>query len=292
MQKIEINKIYNEDCITGMQRIPDGLVDVILTDPPYMYLTQHKFDRPFNETAFFTECKRVLKKDAILVLFGRGASFYRWNVMIEERGFEFKEEIIWDKRLTSSPVAALKRMHETVSIHSIGKKRIEKSMIPFCEKHHHEPQKIYDILRRMRAAFGNRESYKQIEEYYKNGIITYRMGKVKYALSIDADYERDQDRCLSAARTIEEGAHESSIISVIRDHYTSVHPTQKPVRLIERLLLLTSVAGALVLDPFAGSGSTCIAARRCGRDFLGFEIDEEYYDAACKRISAEPARLF
>lgn len=63
---IELNKIYNEDCLEGMKRIPDGSVDCILTDPPYLYLKNQKLDRPFDELVFFSECKRVLKKTDLL----------------------------------------------------------------------------------------------------------------------------------------------------------------------------------------------------------------------------------
>lgn len=65
---IELNRIYNEDCLEGMKHIPDGSVDCILTDPPYLYLKNQKLDRPFEEQAFFSECKRVLKKRCVYSL--------------------------------------------------------------------------------------------------------------------------------------------------------------------------------------------------------------------------------
>ena len=49
----ELNRIYNEDCLEGMKRIPSGSVDLVLTDPPYLYLKGQKLDRPFDEEAFF-----------------------------------------------------------------------------------------------------------------------------------------------------------------------------------------------------------------------------------------------
>lgn len=84
---------YNDDCITILREIPNESVDVILTDPPYLYL-KHKLDRPFDEQVFFNEAKRVLKKDGFIVLFGRGTSFYRWNTILADMGFQFKEEIV------------------------------------------------------------------------------------------------------------------------------------------------------------------------------------------------------
>jgi len=67
------------------------------------------------------------------------------------------------------------------------------------------------------------------------------------------------------------------------------HPTQKPVRVLEHIVRLASKPGDLVLDPFMGVGSTGVAARRLGRRFLGFEIDEAYVRAAERRLDAVTA---
>ena len=99
---IELNKIYNEDCLEGMKRIPDKSVDAIVTDPPYKYL-KHKLDRDWNEDVIFDEWNRVLKDDGFIVIFGRGIPFYRWNVKLNELGFNFKEEVIWNKKASSGP---------------------------------------------------------------------------------------------------------------------------------------------------------------------------------------------
>ena len=70
-----------------------------------------------------------------------------------------------------------------------------------------------------------------------------------------------------------------------------LHPTQKPVSLMQQFVLLSSNEGDLVLDPFSGSGTTAIACHRTNRKFIGFELNEEYYKKAIKRINAEKAQL-
>ena len=74
------------------------------------------------------------------------------------------------------------------------------------------------------------------------------------------------------------------------------HPTQKPLDLLERIILAASNKGDIILDPFMGSGTTGIAALRHGREFIGIELDEEYYKVACTRILDEikdiPLQLF
>jgi len=66
-----------------------------------------------------------------------------------------------------------------------------------------------------------------------------------------------------------------------------LHPTQKPVLLMQSLIELTTKEGQLVLDPFAGSGSTLVAARNLGRNFLGMEADLEYVKTARKRLECD-----
>jgi site-specific DNA-methyltransferase (adenine-specific) len=78
---------------------------------------------------------------------------------------------------------------------------------------------------------------------------------------------------------------EKTIIKQAGEHYDTIHPTQKPVRLLERLLALVTKEGDLVLDPFAGSGSTAIACVNTGRRFIGMEIDDEYHAAGVARVS-------
>ena len=81
------------------------------------------------------------------------------------------------------------------------------------------------------------------------------------------------------------GVREQSIIEENRTHLGQIHPTQKPVRLLERLLALTTQPGDVVLDPFSGSCSTAIACVNTNREYIGFEIDKEYYEAGTKRLN-------
>src|SRR5690606_30601832 len=64
------------------------------------------------------------------------------------------------------------------------------------------------------------------------------------------------------------------------------HPTQKPMETIHPLIRISTAAGASILDPFMGSGTTGVAAVKLGRRFTGIEIDPGYFDIACRRIEA------
>ncbi len=67
-------------------------------------------------------------------------------------------------------------------------------------------------------------------------------------------------------------------------HITS-HPTEKPEKLLERIVSIGSKPGDIILDPFMGSGTTGVIAKKLGREFIGIEIDEQYFDIAQKRIN-------
>lgn len=101
---------------------------------------------------------------------------------------------------------------------------------------------------------------------------------------INSDKRKTGDRCCNVMQSMEFGLNEKSIIKAVRDHYSAIHPTQKPVRLLERILALTTNPGDVVLDTFAGSCSTAIACVNTNRKFIGFEIDKEFYDAGVNRL--------
>ena len=134
------------DSEVEIRKIPSESIDIICMDPPYLYLVGQRLERPFDEQAFFTECKRVLTKDGMIIMFGRGESFYRWNTILSSLGLKFKEEIVWNKIYTSSPLLNISRVHETISIFSKGGERSEgKGALPRdegtrlrCDRHGHQ----------------------------------------------------------------------------------------------------------------------------------------------------------
>lgn len=78
-----------------------------------------------------------------------------------------------------------------------------------------------------------------------------------------------------------------------RDCLTSnLHPTQKPIALLEELVKTFTNEGEIVLDNCMGSGSTCVACVNTNRHYIGFEKEPKYYDIACKRLAVETSTLF
>lgn len=283
---MKTNVLFNGCGIEMLKSLPDNSVDCILTDPPYLYLKNQKLDRPFDENVFFAECKRVLKKDGFIVLFGRGTSFYRWNTILAELGFNFKEEIIWDKRYTSSPVLPISRVHETISIHCQSNRPIYKNKVEYIESKGHDLSSIIQDINRIKTVFNNTSSFDILLNYLQ----TMKRSDYKeerYATTYAATFssKRLGNRVVNIAQSIISGMNEKSIIRINRDHFKTVHPTQKPIQLLKRLLSLVTKPGDIVCDPFGGSFSTACACIELGNTYICAEIDSEYYANGYNRVS-------
>lgn len=356
-------ELYNDDCINLMQTLPDESIDVICIDPPYLYLKNQKLERAFLEFKFFSELERLVIKDGFVVMFGRGKSFYRWNNLIasfayhkktKERGFlmniedgvyyfkgnlvdekefkyvfDFKEEIIWNKSYSSSPLMAISRVHETVSMFTKGNGIINRSKVPYLEMKRDDISSICQDIKRMRTILKNPKSLQAVEDFLANNQLLSDDSKV-LSTTISGGYVKVQDRsaavmsilnnglnektiirsdvdslnisekglrgkcsvgdrAANAMQSLEYGLNEKTVIKEVRDHYSAIHPTQKPVRLIERLLALVipkqkPIDKVVVADFFGGSFSTMEAVHNIGCKGIACEIDEEYFNAGKKRI--------
>lgn len=290
--------VYNQDCLIGMKQFPDGHFDLIITDPPYLYL-DHKLDRQFDEAAFFKECDRIISKNGFIVLFGRGSSFYKWNTILDGFGYKFLEEVIWNKRRPSSAALPLARVHETISIHTKGNGKIRESLVNYGELKGYDLDKIEEDLTRLGALFNKGPVFervvKNLQKIHRGENWGNGFTKDRHKITFSSP---SVNRCISTymVNALEFGSREQSIISDADVHYGNIHPTQKPVRLIERLMLILDFKDKKpnLIDPFLGSGSHRIAAYEMNFDFTGFEIDKDYFEAQEKRFKQHIAqqRLF
>lgn len=309
----EYVKFMNGDCQEIIKTIPSEPVNVILTDPPYLYLKNQVLERPFNEYFLFQEFARILKPGGFIVMFGRGSSFYRWNTILTDiiqdkdggygkivtdritseiinrkgwkRVFDFKEEIIWDKMQISSPLNPLMRVHENISIHTKGKATINKIKTPLVEAYKFEPKKVYEAIYRLTTTFGNFKTFDLVKKYFETGETEFNEGKLRrFNTTVSSEFPK-RNRTLQFAVNIQEGITERSIMREVRDHYTSIHPTQKPVGLLKRLLaLVIKSENDVVADFFAGSASMGEACMDMKLKCILTEIHEPYYNLGVERL--------
>lgn len=245
---IELNKIYNEDCLEGMKRIPDGSVDMILCDLPYG-TTACKWDSVIPLDEMWAEYKRVIKKNGAIVLTATNPFS---SILIASNLKGFKHEWIWRKeRGVGFQVAKYRPMqeHEHVVVFSSMGERVNYSPI---------------MVKRDKplttSLAGSRSDSSPVKKL--------RKGKVTYTHK-----------------------HPLSILEFPRDNKLKLHPTQKPVGLFEYLIRTYTNEGDTVLDNCMGSGTTAIACMNTGRNFIGFELEGEYFHKANERIKQHQPTL-
>lgn len=244
---VEINKIYNEDCLEGMKRITDGSIDMILCDLPYG-TTQCKWDTVIPFEPLWEQYRRIITDDGAIVL----TSSQPFTTKLISSNYEmFKYCWVWQKTKAANFINAKNaplKLHEDICIFSKGTcaNRSSKRM-------KYNPQ-------------GVREVNKKCERPRK--------------YNSEHHYNIDQRH-----RIIKKEGYPSSVLKFGSVH-NPPHPTQKPVALFEYFIKTYTNQGELVLDNCIGSGTTAIACMNTQRNFIGFEMDKGYYDIACKRIEA------
>jgi len=240
-----INKIFNEDCLIGMQRIPDKSIDMILCDLPYG-TTACKWDNVIPFEPLWAQYNRVIKDNGAIVLFG-SQPFTSALVMSNPKMFRYNW--VWKKRKAGNFQLAKKQPL-----------RITEDILVFSVK----PHLYYPIPSEISESTKSR--YK-----YKGG---GKVSKLEHMSSGEYEHQYNFGKEFGYPKNILDFGQEVN----------SLHPTQKPVPLLEYLIKTYTDEGETVLDNTCGSGSTCVAAINTNRNYIGFELDKGYFDIAQKRI--------
>ncbi len=285
MAVIDIRK---GDCLELMKSIPTGSVDMILCDLPYG-VTEYEWDKILNGEELFKAYKRIGKQNANVILFCQ-IEFAKY-LMCSTFQSEFSHCLIWckDKKTRHLSVNSLPMsQYEMILVFRINK---------YSNKNSHRNLRQYF----MQELFASGKSIKQIEREIPNYSAHhwFRFSS-DYRIPTEKNYKRLReitgrfDRSYSEVKSefAEEknntatynGTNESDLLHFGLSE-KRVHPTQKPVALLEYLIKTYSNKGETVLDNCMGSGSTGVAAVNTGRSFIGFEIDDKYFDVAKRRIN-------
>ena len=231
------------DCLERMKEIPDGSVDMILTDPPYG-TTQCKWDSVIDLDLMWEQLKRIIKPSGAIVLMSAQPFS---SVLIASNIKQHKTEWIWVKNLKTGNLNA-RRMpmggHETVQV--------------FYNK-----PPTYNPQKRQRTT--------EVKSGNKLNSKTENYGKQR-----DTYIDRQSD--FINPDTVMQG------VKCVHNSSGKVHPTQKPVALMEYLIKTYTNENETVLDFTMGSGTTGVAAKNLNRKFIGIELDEVYFNIAKDRI--------
>lgn len=229
---VEIDKIYNEDCLEGMKRIPDKSIDLIVTDPPYLLET--------NGGGIYNQADKQYVKE------------------LEDIRDGFRTEILDE----------MCRVMKQINIYLFCS---QKQIIPLTDYFVTKRGCNWNLLSWHKdnpvPACGNK--YLTDTEY----LLFFREKGVK----VFGDFNTKKKYWLQEIN--------------VGDKHKWGHPTIKPLNIIRNLIVNSSLIGESVLDPFIGSGTTAIACIKEDRHFIGFEINKDYYESACKRIEWERRQL-
>lgn len=250
---IKIN-LMKGDCLDRMKEIPDKSVDMVLTDPPYG-TTACKWDSviPFRE--MWQELKRISKNNAAAVLF---ASQPFTCALGSSNIKELKYSWVWKK---TRPTMFLQAKKQPL-------KGFEDILVFYKSPPTYNPQGLIAVDWEMKNSGTKARGNKKL-----NGDITSVHNGIRGKNRQGDNYKQTQT---NYPRGIIEFSQESN----------SVHPTQKPVALLEYLIKTYTLEGETVLDFAMGSGSTGVACKNLNRNFIGIERDEKYFEIAKNRIES------
>jgi site-specific DNA-methyltransferase (adenine-specific) len=254
---IEIDQIYNEDCLLTMQRMPDGMVDLVVTSPPYDNLrTYNGYSFDFERIA--KELYRVVKQGGVVVWIVNDATIdgsetgtsFKQALYFKEIGFKLHDTMIWEKNCAGclgSNKCYLQNF-EYMFIFSKGK---------LNKFHPIEDRKNKETPSDSRSVHG---SYIEGESTNHRRIVTKEYGR-------------------------------RTNIWNIQPQKLSKHPAAYPEQLAADHIYSWSEVGGVVYDPFMGSGTTAKMAVRLKRHYIGSEISVEYAELARKRVWNEERQL-
>ena len=250
-------KLLHGDCLERMKEIPDGSIDTVLCDLPYG-TTQCSWDNIINFELMWEQLNRITKDNTPIVLFG--SQPFTSNLIMSNPKM-FREELIWLKNKAGSGLQAKQKhikVHENILLFSKN------------GKYTFNPQKW---LVDKKEFLTQRKTFN--DRIVGNNVYSEMVGKRN-----DTGNERNPISIVSC-RVPFTPQKNRSYSSGVDLRY---HPTQKPLTLLEYLIKTYTNENETVLDFTAGSFSTAIACLNTDRNFIGVELDDNYFDIGVNRI--------
>ena len=317
---MDIDKIYNIDCLEGMKMIPDGSVDCIICDLPYGTMKgngkgvegfdehKHDWDEIIPTAELFEQYGRVLRRGGRAILFSQ-EPYTSHLRQFKGTWMEFCYPMIWKKDASGMALNAKNAPMSYFEDINVFEKRnandAEKAhplrpyakaltewmgkgerevLQDFKEWNIEHPTRVSHFLgwNSLQFKLCTAETYDLFIKHY--GIDKWEGFRSWEDLNVEDKAFADKGRKVF---NLPEGKSSMSNVLEFSKDTDGFHPTQKPVALIRRLIQTYSNEGDTILDNCMGSGTTAIAAIREKRHFIGFELNAEYYKKAQRRIEIE-----
>lgn len=303
-KEIELDVIYNEDCVSGLCRIPDESVDLILTDPPYGTIkgleisgADRSWDVVVDMEKLFEEYFRVLKPKGRVVIFSAN-QFTQTVRSLSNSSLDYVYPLVWYKRRISNPLSVNKAPAQVFEDISVFHKKTE-GLMPMSRDYSRKVQDFIDkgVTKIAKELGHNKASSffspnaqvmfgKITEDVYNQLIERYEIDKMVGFLTYEEYLNMyNSERVKDSVYNLPEGRKAvTNVFEVPIETGRRYHITQKPIDLLTQLIELYTNEGDLVLDTFMGGGSTAIACIDTKRRYIGYELNERFYDIAINRI--------
>lgn len=300
-------KLMHGDCLEEMKNIPDGSVDMILTDPPYGTMNGFNgidWDFTIEPKKIFAEANKVLRKNGKLILFSQ-EPYSSLLITQAAPNIPFNYRMIWEKDTfanallcNKAPVGFMEDILVFSRTYDLGymtpnnpmfkyfKECKEKSGLTTTEFNYLYCDYVGKTKNRHRGMTAR--CWETSQFWFPNkGIYENVLQPTGYFPEDWEDLKEINDnfhlRYQSTFNLWEGKKYKSNILKYKKD-YSGHHPTQKPVALLEDLIKTFSNNGDLIADLTMGSGSAGVAAKNLNRDFIGIELDKDYFEIAKNRI--------
>ena len=248
-------QLYKGDCLEKMKDIPDKSIDMILCDLPYG-TTNCKWDNIIPFEPLWEHYKRIIKDNGAIVLFAQQPFT---TLLISSNINEFRHNIVWHKDKCANFIQAKNQPRKTIEDIIVFSKEGSGFVHNAKNKCTYNPQMV------------NRKPRKRMKKTEKSENMT----EIRRSSCV---FKQGED-------FIPDKSYPENIVYFKTEHKNRLHPTQKPVALLEYLIKTYTNEGETVLDNCMGSGSTGEACLRTNRNFIGIEKDDEYFDIAYNRIN-------
>jgi len=239
-------ELIQGDCLEKMKDIPDGGVDLILCDLPYG-TTACKWDTIIPFEPLWGQYQRIIKDNGVIVL---TASQPFTSALVMSNISWFKYSWVWIKNKKTGFLNAKKQ----------PLRQVEDVTVFYRKQPTYNPQKTH--------------GHKPVNSFTKHTSDGQTVGKTKIGISGGGQTDRFPSNVLYVP-----------VVNNDNSNGDKFHPTQKPVALFEYLIKTYTNEGDTVLDNCMGSGTTGIACKNLNRNFVGIELDPEYFKIAEKRIN-------
>ncbi len=305
-----LNKITCADALSVLSELEESSVDIILTDPPYFL---DKLDNNWNQTAVSRRLKsqlvvrslpagmkfdreqgrrfyqwyqtvaerlfRVLKPGGFFFSFSSPRLYHRMASAVDDAGFEVRDMFLW--LYTQNQVKAMGLNHFIEKMPINGQKK-EEIMSRFSGWKTPQVKSCFEPIVM---------AQKPTDGTYLNNMLSRQVGLVNMNLRIGHEMHPAN---VAASNQIHESIDRAFLLpkpSKEEKGLYNFHETVKPLALCEYLIALTAFSpNAVILDPFVGSGTVALAAKRLGKRFIGVDSNEAYVRIAKRRIEEQPIR--